>query len=203
MSGLDNAYGLKTPEQAQSYYDAWAAGYDTDLTDAGYVTPKRCAEALAAHAVQHEAPLADFGCGTGLSGVALRAAGFACIDGFDIAPRMLEEARGKGIYRALAELDLSQTLGSIAEDTYKNIAAIGVLNPAFMPETVIDEMLGKLPSGGCLVLSINDKAAKDGGFERRIFEQTECGAADLLVKDYGEHIPDIDLLSTVYLLRKR
>jgi len=203
MSKLDKVYTLATPDDAQGFYDDWASRYEAELVQAGYVTPERCAEALAAHATEPGAPLADFGCGTGLSGVALGAAGFTCIDGYDISPGMLAEARAKGVYRSLAELDLSGPLDAVPDDTYRNAAAIGVLNPSFMPATVVDEMLSKLPSGGCVVLSINDKSGEDGSFEGRIFEHTECGGAELLFKEHGPHIPSTGLMGTVYVLRKR
>ena len=78
-----------------------------------------------------------------------------------------------------------------------------MLNPNFMPSTVIDQMLSKLPVGGCLVLSINDHSAREGSMETRVLELTEYNVADLLLKDYGDHLPGVDLQSTVYLLKKR
>lgn len=202
-SGLGKVYDLGSAADAEAFYDKWAEGYDAELADGGYITPKRCAEALAAHAENPDAPLAEFGCGTGLGGVALRAAGFTCIDGFDISDNMLKRAGMCGAYRNIAKLDLSHPLDEIAEGAYQNAAAIGVLNPSFMPSTVIDEILSKLPSGGYFVCSLNDNSAADGSIETRILELTEYGTADLVAKDYGEHIPGIDLRSTIYVLKKR
>jgi hypothetical protein len=72
------------------------------VTGAGYATPARLAEALAAHVPDRTAPLLDFGCGTGLSGQALRAAGFTTLDGTDITPGMLEKAENGPLPQALA-----------------------------------------------------------------------------------------------------
>lgn len=201
--GLGTVYTLGSADEAERFYDGWAEGYEAELEAGGYVTPQRCAEALATHAADLSAPLADFGCGTGLSGLALKAAGFTCIDGFDISEGMRAKAEAKGVYRNLDHLDLSQPLDGFEPGAYQNAAAIGVLNPNFMPASVIDEMLGLLSSGGCFVLSINDQAIADGSLQTRILELTEHGVADLLIKDYGEHIPSEDLRSTVYLLKKR
>ena len=202
-SGLETVYDLKSAGDSQSFYDGWAAGYDAELAKNGYVTPQRAAEALAEHATAPWAPLIEFGCGTGLGGAALAAAGFECIDGFDISSEMLSRAGEKQLYRTLSPLDMSQPLESVPEDIYQNAAAIGVLNPSFMPSTVLDEILARLPSGGCLVFSLNDHALSEGSFEVRLLELLEYGVADLLIKDHGEHLPGIDLKSTIYLLKKR
>lgn len=202
-TGLGKVYDVTSVGEAKALYDVWAAGYDDELTASGYITPQRCAEALAAHASLPWAPLIEFGTGTGLGGVALSAAGFETIDGTDISQEMLEKAETKGVYRRLDLLDLAEPITSIGPDTYQNAAAIGVLNPNFLPPTVIDEMLGLLPSGGCLVFSLNDHAAADGSFETRVLEITEYAGADLVFKSYGAHIPEIDLQSTVYVLKRR
>ena len=204
MTGsLGNIYDLGSAADAEDFYDGWAAGYEDEIANAGYITPQRCAEALTEHAAMPWAPLLEVGCGTGLGGLALRAAGFSCIDGFDISPEMLARTEDKDIYRSTDILDLSQSLDAIELGTYQNAAAIGVLNPSFMPSTVIDEIVSKLPPGGCFVCSLNDKSGADGTFEARIFEITETGAAELLIKDHGDHLPGIGLQSTVYLLKVR
>jgi len=43
----------------------------------------------------------DLACGTGISGLALKAAGFTCIDGYDFVQAMLDRAAAKGIYRLI------------------------------------------------------------------------------------------------------
>lgn len=203
MSGLDKVYNFRSLEEATEFYDGWADGYEDELAENGYATPQRCAEALAAHADSPEAPVADFGCGTGLSGLALKAAGFPTLYGYDISTEMLQKARAKDIYTEAAILDMSQPLDSLPEGRFQNAAAIGSLSPWFMPPTVLDEMLAKIPTGGCLVCSLNDHALKEGSMETRLLELTEHNVADLVFKDHGDHLPGVDLQSTVYVLKKR
>jgi predicted TPR repeat methyltransferase len=200
--GLAGAYDLASPQEAREHYDAWAQGYDAEVAANAYITPERCAGALAGFATDRAAPLADFGCGTGLSGEALAAAGFTAIDGFDLSEEMLAEARGKGVYRDLATADLSQPL-PIADGAYANAAAIGVITPTLMPVTVLDEILRILAPGGCFVFSVNDHAAEDGTLRGRIMELTDCGYAELLFAEHGPHLPEIGLEATVYVLRRR
>ncbi|HSF96410.1 MAG TPA: methyltransferase domain-containing protein [Thermohalobaculum sp.] len=199
---LAGVYAVSTPEQAQEFYADWAGDYDDEIARNGYATPQRCAAALAAHAQAPWAPLMDMGCGTGISGLALREAGFECLDGYDFSQQMLDRAAEKGIYRNLAIADMSKPL-EIEPGVYQNAAAVGCVTPEYMPVTVLDEMLSKLPAGGCLVFSVNDRSAADGSIVGRINTLVDSGAADLVFKEYGDHLPAIGLKSTVYVLRKR
>lgn len=200
--GLKGAYSLDGPEAVQGFYDKWAQGYEAEVAENGYVTPQRCADALAEHAADPTAPLVEFGCGTGLGGLALKARGFTTIDGFDFSEEMLAGAREKGIYRSVGFCDLSQPI-EMEPESYANAAAIGVISPDYMPVSVIDEILKVIMPGGVFVFSVNDHSAADGSINARIMDLTDCCAADLMVSDYGEHLPGTGLMSTVYALRKR
>jgi hypothetical protein len=53
------------------------------------------------------------------------------------------------------------------------------------------------------VLSLNDHALAVPTFEVRATEWIDCGQAELLARDYGEHIPGIDLGAAILTLRRR
>ncbi|HUS56365.1 MAG TPA: methyltransferase domain-containing protein [Thermohalobaculum sp.] len=199
---LSNAYKVSSPDETHEFYQGWASGYEAEITENGYITPQRCAGALVHLAAAPWAPIMDLGCGTGVSGLALKAAGFECIDGYDFSQAMLDQAALKGIYRDLAIADMSKPL-EITEGMYQNAAAVGCITPDYMPATVLDEILSKLPTGGYLVFSVNDHSVADGSIVGRIMTLTDCGAADLVFKEYGDHLPGIGLKSTVYGLKKR
>lgn len=200
---LERAYQINSVGEVVEHYDGWADKYDEDLIAGGYITPVRCAEALAGFVQNRAAPLAEFGCGTGLSGAALKAVGFETIDGFDISQGMLDQANAKGFYRNLTILDLSVPFDHFPMDTYSAMAAIGVLNASFLPVTVLDEMLGALAVGGHLVCSLNDKQLADGRMEGRMLELCEYNATELVFKETGPHLPNVGMESSVYVLRKR
>lgn len=201
-NGLKGAYGLEGPEAVGSFYAGWADGYEDEVTSNGYITPQRCAEALASFAADLTQPIMDLACGTGLSGLALRAQGFTTIDGFDLSPEMLEKAAAKeGLYRSLEIADMSKPL-EMPEGFYANAAAIGCITPDYLPVTILDEILGKLPSGGHFTFSINDWAARDGVMERQLGEICDCWIAEMVFKEYGDHVPGNDMGCTVYVLRK-
>jgi|GEM_PF-3676834 len=91
----------------------------------------------------------------------------------------------------------------IADGVYRNAAAVGCITPEYMPATMLDEILAKLPPGGCLVFSLNDHAAADGSIAGQVRALADRGVAEVLFEEYGDHLPGIGLKCTVYVLRKR
>lgn len=199
---LNKVYDIKDQEQAIDIYQDWAKTYDQEIAENGYVTPRRCAEALADLSEDKSAPVLDIGCGTGLSGVALRQSGFQTIDGCDVSPEMLKIAAARpGLYRRLWEIDAENPL-PFAPGSYAAMAAMGVLATNHAPPSMIDDVLQSLTSGGLFVFSLNDHTLEDPGFEARIAENVDTGFARLLFKEHGPHLPGIDLEANVYVLEK-
>lgn len=198
---LNKAYGVKDADGVRKLYDDWAATYEAEIAENGYATPGRCAEALAAHMTDNSAPILDFGCGTGLSGLALRLVGFETLDGVDVSADMLKGAKAKGIYRNLSRIEPGADLPG-EPGAYAAIAAIGVIGAGAAPIDVFDTLMHHLNQGGFLVLSLNDHALADPANEAKLSEWIDCGAARLLVREHGPHLPGIDLNSNVYVIEK-
>jgi len=195
---LDKAYGGR---DARQLYAEWAASYEEELTENGYATPGRCAAALHALMPDPTLPILDFGCGTGLSGLALRLAGFTAIDGIDLSEDMLKQAAGKNIYRTLTQTEPDVVLHHNPGD-YAAIAAIGVIGAGAAPISVFDTLMEGLASSGLLVFSFNDIALADPENEAKLHSWLNNGQAQELFREYGEHIPGIDLKSNVYVIEK-
>ena len=205
MSGsrfFDEVYADGADAGGAAFYDRWAHGYDAAVSGEGYATPSRIAAALIEAGADPSGPLLDYGCGTGLSGEALRAAGFETIDGWDVSRGMLEEASEKGVYRSLDLIDPEDTDFSPVSD-YASVAAIGVIGAGAAPASVFDEIMKALPSGGLFAFSFNDHTLEDPSYEARVLDWIDCGAAELLFKAHGDHLPGLDLGAIVYVLRKR
>ena len=198
---LDKAYGLETPEETQALYRDWAATYDAEVSENGYATPRRVAEALHKYVKDPQAPILDFGCGTGLSGLALRLQGFGVIDGMDPNPEMLDQARGKNIYRTLSEIDIADK-SPVKRGRYGAIAAIGVIGTGAAPATTLDLLMRALDRGGLLGFSLNDHALADPEYPARLNQWLDCGAARLLFQKHGPHMPKQNINSTVYIIEK-
>lgn len=196
---FDEVYKLTEADETAAHYAKFAGSYETAMRENGYVTPWRCAAALSAAGVPPETPVLDIGCGSGLSGRALAEAGYTTIDGLDFSAEMLAIARESGVYRKLSQDDLrSASYG----ESYGAVLAAGVLNPAHAPASTLDDILNTLTPGGVFVFSLNDHAIADGSYEGRIHEVVDSGAASLLAREYGEHMPGQDLRAWVYTLRR-
>lgn len=200
---LDKAYDMGDTDEVRGFYDSWSSSYEAEVGENGYATPRRCAEALAAVVEDLSAPILDIGCGTGLSGLAFRAAGFTAVDGLDLSPDMIARARAKeGVYRNLTLADANDPL-PVEPGVYGHMAAVGVIGPGLAPPSTLDDGLEKLGAGGCFVFSLNDHALQDRSFPGRVMHIVDCCWADLVHKEHGTHLPGIDLKSTVFVLRKR
>lgn len=198
---LTKAYAARDTGDTRALYDDWSASYEAEVSQNGYATPGRCAEALARIASDMTAPILDFGCGTGLSGLALKLAGFRVIDGVDISPEMLAQAKAKNLYRSLSVIEPGAALPG-RPGTYSAICAIGVIGAGAAPISVFHTLMTQLAAGGLCVLSLNDHALADPKNETALSEWLDCGAARLLFKNHGPHLPGIDLKANVYIIEK-
>jgi predicted TPR repeat methyltransferase len=122
------------PDRAPAAYvrdlfDQYAPRFDEDLQGRlGYRTPGLLADLLEASGVSPDGSrrCLDLGCGTGLSGVALKP--FARrMTGLDLSPRMLAEARRRNLYDTLEEADLLDWLPRQA-GRFDLVLAADVLN---------------------------------------------------------------------------
>lgn len=195
---LDQAFVHRDPDAARAFYDSWASSYDAEIRDAGYATSVRCASALAEHVDDLTTPILDFGCGTGLSGQAFKEAGFSQIDGVDLSPAMLEQARTKNIYRNLSLVEADAT----PNGKYSVISAVGVISLGAAPSTTIDVLMHALPKGGKLVVSFNDQTLADPMQTGRLNEWIDSSAATVQFAEYGPHLPTHQMKSTVYVIEK-
>ncbi len=198
---LDKVYDARDAESTRRLYDDWAESYEAELSTNGYATPGRCADALAAQVTDNSVPVLDFGCGTGLSGRALRAAGFLRIDGVDLSPDMLKLAREKGIYRKLDVIEADAPL-PIQPGSYDAICAAGVIGAGAAPVSVLDLLMEALAPGGRLVFSFNDHALAEPEYEAKLKSLLDDGKAELLFQAYGHHLPGIGLGANVYVIAK-
>ena len=124
-------------------FDQFAADYDSRMLGQLHYRAPSVISALAEMlGLWARAPLAicDLGCGTGLMGEALRAHA-SQLDGVDLSPRMLDEARARGIYDQLVCADIAECLAQ-QERAYDLVTAadtlvyLGDLAPLFVAVAV-------------------------------------------------------------------
>lgn len=198
---LKQAYQLKTSSDTLNLYENWADSYEQTLAIYGYVTPKRCAEALLRHLTDITAPILDIGCGTGLSGLALKNAGFSRIDGTDVSATMLDKARlREGVYETLQLTTLSDPF-PFAKGKYAAITAMGVIADKHAPPETISKLIGKLNKGGFLVFSLNNHTLENPTYEAEIQKLTVEENACLLEAEMGPHMTSYNMTSKICVLQ--
>ena len=198
---LKQSYKLETVDHTRDYYRDWAASYDAEITENGYQTPRRCAQALARHCDKPEASILDIGCGTGLSGLAFRSEGFVNLSGNDLSQEMLDIAKTRDIYNNLTLADLNHPL-DFAQGSFDVIAAVGVISVGHAPPTAIEQMFDKLGPDGLFVFSINDASIADGSFIPAVDRLLTRDKTQLCEAEYDVHLPKIDMKSYVYVIKK-
>ncbi|MEM1302840.1 MAG: methyltransferase domain-containing protein [Pseudomonadota bacterium] len=189
-----------TVEETQSIYRDWAATYDADVLNSGYVTPQRIAAALADTTVPKDAAILDFGCGTGLAGLALAEAGFQTVDGTDISPEMLDQAHQRDVYR---DLVLGKA-GTIAFETgaHQAVVAAGVVSAGAAPPATLALLVHHLTTGGRLALSFNDPSLKMGTYDVELDRLVANGLVEVQFREHGPHLPEKGMGSDVIVLRR-
>ncbi|MCC7427878.1 MAG: methyltransferase domain-containing protein [Alphaproteobacteria bacterium] len=135
-------------------FDVTAARFDAELESLGYQTPDLMAAMLAETlgAPAGRLSVLDLGCGTGLSGLALRA--FAAnLVGLDLSPRMLAAAKARGCYDMLLEGDLLDLLPTMPAESFDLVAAADVLNYLGDLYPALAAIARRLKPGGSLIFS--------------------------------------------------
>jgi SAM-dependent methyltransferase len=87
-------------------YRAWRPSYEATVQDEMDLVLLEALESVAWSAVDRAA---DLGCGTGRTGAWLRAHGVRRLDGVDLTPEMLADARDRKVYNRLLEADVAAT----------------------------------------------------------------------------------------------
>ncbi|MEO0357288.1 MAG: methyltransferase domain-containing protein [Pseudomonadota bacterium] len=195
--------GLWSPRpvaETMALYANWAETYDKEVLEAGYAMPHRVAAAVAQFAPQ-DAIVLDFGCGTGLSGMALQNQGLVHVDGMDISPEMLDIAHSRQIYREIWQAQPGE-MTNVETGLYQVIVAMGVISLGAAPPETLSLCLSSLEADGLLALSFNDPTLEDGSYDAALNATIEAGVVEVLFREHGPHLQSKNLGSDVIVLKK-
>lgn len=199
---FDIAYTLKTSDDAKQMYDRWAQVYDQDLNNGNYQQPIRCANALLEQISSKNIKILDVGCGTGLSGLALKESGFQDIDGCDLSQGMLDKANELKIYSRLFSCNLNEPPIDAKDETYDAVTAVGVFSFGHIMPEAVDELLRVLKKGGILIIGLNDHYYEEGSLTNKLDSLQTQGKLKIIKQEHGEHIPENNLKGWVITLKK-
>lgn len=196
------AYTLLEPSQTMQLYSEWAESYDETMVNFDYQTPRRCAEALHRHNAHPDIKIMDVGCGSGISGQALKEAGFKHIDGSDISAEMLEKAAlRKAVYRTLTQVHLPHPF-DFDKGAYQAITAMGVIAENHAPPEAIRQLIEKLDKGGLLVFSLNNHTLENEDYMKSCIAVCTDGLAEILEQEEGPHITQLEMTSKIMVMRR-
>lgn len=186
-------------------YADWADTYEADVSAMSYATPDRIAAALVAQNVDLSTAVLDFGCGTGLSGIALKKYGFSTVDGTDISPEMLAHAQsktyeGRPLYRKLWLGDAGHF--TVRPDDYGIVIATGVISLGAAGPDMLATVLNGLAKGGLFAFSYNDPTLADASYTDALDAVLTSGMAELLFREHGPHLSEKVTGSDVIVLRR-
>lgn len=179
-------------DSSRDIYNDWSQDYDTHLLDDfGYISPAVAAQTLAQQVQARDISIVDYGCGTGLVGMALRAEAFEVVDGIDISVGMLEQARAKGAYRSLICGDLTLRT-ALADEVYDVAICVGSMGAGHVGAEHIPELLRAVKPGGLFIITINSMHFEPEGFERAIRQMEEQGLWQIYRLEEFNYMTELD-----------
>jgi len=180
--GLDEAYSVKTPDDNRRLYAKWAATYESSFVDAKqYRYPKAIAEVFN-DVLPAVTRVLDIGTGTGLTGMYVtRLRPEVVIDGMDISPEMLAQAKLKTreddsvVYRALYERDLTVAVPN-ENAPYEALFSSGTFTHGHLGPECLRNLLPLLAHDGWLVVGVNNEHFESKGFAGELESLVALGA---------------------------
>jgi predicted TPR repeat methyltransferase len=202
------------PQYLVPLFDGYADRFDEHLVDKlHYAGPRLLREAVAALTDRNHLSVIDLGCGTGLCGVLFRPVAPRLV-GVDLAPRMLEKSRSRGVYDELVRADVVDALRHRPTSADLVLAAdvfiyVGDLAPVFdavrtalLPGGLFAFTIESMDDdAGDFVLRATRRYAHSGGYVRRLAAEAdlrECFMKPAVLRA-GEAG---DVAGAVFVLRK-
>jgi predicted TPR repeat methyltransferase len=180
--GLDEAYAVKTPEDNRKLYAKWASSYESEFVEKKqYRYPRAIAEVFNERVPIDIIHTVDVGTGTGLTGTYLATHRLeTIIDGIDISPEMLEQARGKTrlngrpVYRELFERDLTQQVLH-TRAPYDALICSGTFTHGHLGPEAIENLAPLVRPGGWFVIGVNNEHFGARDFDRYLLQLSSDG----------------------------
>ena len=189
----DNEQGLAassdaSPDEVEALYDAWVTDYERDVIRWGYDAPTVSAGRLAASTDPGSTRVLDAGCGTGLTGVALAAAGFDRITGIDLSSDSLEHAARRSVYDDTAQVDLTTGL-PFGDGEFDALLCCGVLSYVPNVRFVLAEFVRVVASGGPVLFTQRTDLWDERETQAAIDELVAAGRCDADVSEPQPYLP--------------
>jgi ubiquinone/menaquinone biosynthesis C-methylase UbiE len=157
---------------------------------------------LAAHLDNSDAEILDVGCGTGMTGMELGAAGFRVMDGVDLSGEMIAVARSRDIYRRLIVGDLNEPL-AIPDNTYDALVSSGTFTHGHVGPEPLPELLRVLRPGGLLACTVHFDLWHSLGFDAMFARLMSSGSIECIDISEGPYFEKEENSGWFCLYRKK
>ncbi|NQW01917.1 MAG: class I SAM-dependent methyltransferase [Rhodospirillales bacterium] len=146
------------------FYDDWADTYEANLNAWDYQAPTDAALTLAG-CLSADADILDVGCGTGLFGKAIKNHLPCRLQGIDISPASLDQARKTGLYERLTCGDLQKTPLPFATGAFAAAACVGVMTYIEDAAALLAELCRVVRTDGYILFTQRDDRWQQRGFD--------------------------------------
>ena len=146
------AEGSQADNEVEKYYNTWGKDYEDSVKSWDYDAPETAA-ALLNEYKQVDGTVCDAGCGSGLTGEALNAAGFKSIIGFDLSPDFAAVAKEKGVYEDVNIVNMHEIPFRYGDSQFANLICIGTLTYVKNVPDVVREFARTTKPGGMVIFS--------------------------------------------------
>lgn len=175
-----------------AYYAEWADTYDADVTSEAYELPATIVELL--HDViergeefetfaASDVSILDAGCGTGLVGVELAAAGYRNLHGIDLSPEMAERARRRGVYDSVeGGVDLTAEPRAAERASVAVAVVAGVFTVGHVAPAALETVARRVRRGGLLLVSTRRAYLESTDYVAVSDQLVAGGVLELLVR---------------------
>lgn len=170
MSKVEAVFEANTPQELSQRYDDLAESYDDEL--ATEVSPEHALEVLVRY-VRIDATILDAGCGTGKVGQMLYERGYRKLEGLDISPGMLQEARKKRCYNALHQQALGEPL-TLLTASFDAVVCVGVFLRSHAPSSSFDELTRVTKPGGHIIFTLRPEFYAITDFKNKLASMTDA-----------------------------
>ena len=159
-------YDSENNSELTQRYEEWASDYDRDIVAKyGYVGPRVTTQQFELY-VPKAGKILDAGAGTGLVGQELYRLGYHDIEGMDMSPAMLDEARRKNVYGKLHQMVMGKPL-DYPTNNFDATICVGVLTVGHAGADALEEFVRVTRPGGKVVFMLRQDVYLEGGFREK------------------------------------
>lgn len=164
---IEKVYAATSDAALRGLYDEWAASYDADMQQVGYLHVPVITGLVARHLPSRAAAILDAGVGTGAIGNILSILGYNNLSGLDMSEGMLAQAKARGCYVDLRLGVLGVRL-DFSDGAFDGIISTGTFTNGHAPAAAFDELVRVLEPGGFLMFTVGTVIWEEHGFQEKL-----------------------------------